>query len=169
MSGKRRLALLLALAITTTTGCSHPTAPTSRASAPPASGRSANPTRTDGAAGSDPAAPVVPAAVDAAIRFIGLWGRPNRDPQAWLADVVPLATPGYGRALATIDPARVPAALPAQPPGTTTATGPAARVLTATPAGAVVVVPITGGTVKVTVLYTDSIWLVDNVEPGPTP
>ncbi|WP_344515127.1 hypothetical protein [Dactylosporangium maewongense] len=52
---------------------------------------------------------------------------------------------------------------------TATSTGPTPRVLTATPAGAVVVVPITGGAVKVTVLHTGSIWLVDNVEPGPTP
>ncbi|WP_432983267.1 hypothetical protein [Dactylosporangium sp. CA-233914] len=169
MRSARGVALLLALAVTAVAGCS-PTAPNGRTPAPGASGQRTDLTRSASATTSAPAAPVDPAAIDAAVRFIQLWGRPTIDPRTWLADVVPLATPRYGQALATVDPARVPAALPDTPPGTATSIGSTApRALSATPDGAVVLVSITGGTVKVTVLHTSSSWLVDDVEPGTTP
>ncbi|WP_433616776.1 hypothetical protein ACQP2P_15795 [Dactylosporangium sp. CA-139114] len=137
---------------------------------PKASNQRTDLTRSADATTSAPEAPIDPAAIDAATRFIQLWGRPTIDPPAWLADLVPLATLRYAQALATVDPARVPTALPTTPPGAATPTGSTApRVLSATPAGAVVLVPVTSGDVKVTILHASSSWLVDDVEPGTTP
>jgi hypothetical protein len=93
-------------------------------------------------------------ATDTIDAYVRAWARPHLSHEAWLTSVLLYTTPEYGRILATVDPANVPA---------TTITGPV-TVRTSTTAAVTADVPTDAGLLRVTVVARDSIWLVTATE-----
>ena len=108
----------------------------------------------DGREAAEPAAPT-PQALDSINGYMRAWARPHLAPDVWIAGVLPYTTPEYGRLLATVNPANIPA---------TTVTG-AATVVASTSAALTVDVPTDAGPHRVTLIRRDDRWLVTGTQP----
>lgn len=98
-------------------------------------------------------------AVQVAVEFTRGWTRTTVDQAAWLAALKPFVTGDYFSVLSTVEPARVPASRVVD----------AGRQLSASGERAIVQVGTDGGTMSVTLVLQDRVWLVSDIEPANLP
>lgn len=94
-----------------------------------------------------------------AVEFTRAWTRTTVDQAAWLAALKPFVTSDYFSVLSTVDPARVPASRVVD----------AGRELSSSGERATVQVGTDGGTMAVTLVLRDRVWLVSDIEPTNLP